>query len=85
MEGTSIETIESQPQQDQPCSGHSGRNRREAFVVFDVMGCLALVPVGTPSLLDADEDDDMSNVRHVAKAQKREGHDVEWVKNPLTS
>ena len=47
------------------------------------MPSLAEMPVGTLSLLDTDEDD-MSNVRRVAKAQKREGDENEQMKNPVS-
>ena len=69
---------ETQSQQDQLYSrlsnmGEEGRTRRYAIAVFDVMASLAVMPIGTPSLLDTDEDDDTSRVCHVAKAQKRDG------------
>ena len=87
LKGTSLETIDCQSEQDLLCSARPNmaedvRERREAIPVFDVMPSLAEMPVGTPSLLDTDEDD-MSNVRHVSKAQKREGDENEPMKNPV--
>ena len=86
VKGTSLETINCQSQHDLLFSGlpnlaEEGRKRREAIPAFDVMPSLAEMPVGTPSLLDTDKDD-MSNVRRVAKAQKREGDENEPMKNP---
>ena len=83
LKGTSLETIECQSQQDLlfsalPNFAEEGRKRREAILVFDVMPSLAEMPVGTLSL------DDMSNVRLVAKAHKREGDENEPIKNPVS-
>ena len=66
-----------------PNLADEGRKRSEAIPVFDVMPSLAEMPVGTPSLLDTDEDD-MSNVLRVAKAQKREGDENGPMKNQST-
>ena len=88
MKGTSLETINCHSHQDllfsaRPNLAEEGRKRREAIPVFDVMPSLAEMPVGTPSLLDTDEDD-MSNVRRVAKAKKWEGDEDEPMKNPVS-
>ena len=40
--------------------------------------------VGTSSLLVMDEDDDMSNVCHVAQVQKRGGDENAPKKNPVS-
>ena len=44
--------------------------QKEAIDVFDVMANLATVPVGTPSLLDH-EDDDMTPVERVSEAKNK--------------
>ena len=88
LKESSLETINCQSQQDLlfsalPNLAEEGRKRREAIPVFDVMPSLAEMPVGTPSLLDTDEDD-MFNVRRVAKAQKWEGDENEPMKNRVS-
>ena len=66
MKGTSIETIESQTEQDQLYSGFpilavEGRKKRQVRVVFEVMANLATAHEETPSMLDK-VDDDMTEI-----------------------
>ena len=73
VKATSIETIESQRQQDQLYSGlpnlvEEGKHERP-LPFSDVMANLATVHEETPSLLD--EDDDTTPMRQVSKSLLR--------------
>ena len=89
MKVTTFETIESQRQPDGLYSGlpnrvEESRKRSEANAVFDVMARLATVPASTQSVLETVEDDNMSDVSHVAKYQKRAGDENESTKVPVS-
>ena len=85
QKGTSLETIESQRQPDllfqnlancrrggQEKRGH--RAVRQTIAVFDLAACSDLVPACTQSVFQQTAgDEDMSDLSHVSKAQKREG------------
>ena len=80
VKGTSLETIESQAQLDQlyqelanGAQAHRGRETSkviQARAAFDLVAC--------------DRDEDMIDLSHKAKVQKRESYDNESIINPVT-
>ena len=74
MKGTAIETLRTKYKRTKLYSGppnlaDEGWKKREVIAVFDVMAQLATIKVGTPSLLD-DEDDDKNPVEYMSKSSK---------------
>ena len=90
VKGIAIETFRTKYKGTKLYSGppnlaDEGWKKREVIAVFDVMAHLATMKVGTPSLLD-DENDDKNPVTHVSKSTKlgREGKSVA-AKKPKTN
>ena len=78
VKGTSIETIDSQTQQDQLYSGlpnwaEEGRKTREVRAIFEVMASLAITNEETPSMIE-EVGDGMGALGHVSKQMKL-GHE----------
>ena len=79
VKGTAIETLRTKYKRTTLYSGppnlaDEGWKKQEVIAVFDVIAHLATIKVGTPSLLD-DENDDKNPVKYVSKSTKlgREG------------
>ena len=78
VKGSSIETMESQTQQDQLYSGlpnwaEEGRKKRKVRAIFEVMACLAFPNEETPSMIE-EVGDEMAALGHESK-QIKLGHD----------
>ena len=83
MRGTSLETIDSQTQPEELANCAEARRRRatssveQARSASDFMGCAALMPQASQSMLTS-RDEDMVDLGHKAKTQKTDGDDHEF-------